>query len=203
MVLSALPAWFRFLQCLRRYYDLKNKDHIINAGKYLCIMAVTLFAGLHRIYGGAVLLGLYIAIATLGVIYTSGWDIIMDWGLLKKNSKHRFLRDSLMFPEWVYYVAIPINVAFRCAWVFTISESAGSPQLVTFFLALAEVYRRCQWNIFRLENEHLNNADEYRAVKKIPMPYNLDHRKEFGFVYLKKLHRLEKKVKDFFKCKIV
>ncbi|VEL09265.1 unnamed protein product [Protopolystoma xenopodis] len=36
-MLSALPAWFRFAQCLRRYRDMEVKNanpHLLNAGKY-------------------------------------------------------------------------------------------------------------------------------------------------------------------------
>ena len=33
------------------------------------------------------------------------------------------------------------------------------------FLAVAEVYRRVIWNMIRLENEHLNNVGEFRAVR--------------------------------------
>lgn len=27
------------------------------------------------------------------------------------------------------------------------------------------------WNIYRVENEHLNNCGEYRAVQDIPLPF--------------------------------
>ena len=34
-VISAMPAWFRFAQCLRRYKDTKHVfPHLVNAGKY-------------------------------------------------------------------------------------------------------------------------------------------------------------------------
>ncbi|KAG8970521.1 hypothetical protein FRC03_006650 [Tulasnella sp. 419] len=31
--------------------------------------------------------------------------------------------------------------------------------------------RRIQWNFFRLENEHIGNADQYRVTKEVPLPY--------------------------------
>jgi hypothetical protein len=37
--------------------------------------------------------------------------------------------------------------------------------------SLAELVRRANWNIIRLENEHLNNVSEFRAVKDIPLPF--------------------------------
>jgi hypothetical protein len=33
-LLSMIPSTWRFLQCLRRYYDSKDKRHLQNAGKY-------------------------------------------------------------------------------------------------------------------------------------------------------------------------
>ena len=33
-----------------------------------------------------------------------------------------------------------------------------------------ELFRRFVWNIFRLENEHLNNREKYRAIREVPLP---------------------------------
>ncbi len=44
-ILKALPAWWRFLQCLRRYHDLTIKSpvpHLMNAGKYSTTLIATL-----------------------------------------------------------------------------------------------------------------------------------------------------------------
>jgi hypothetical protein len=45
---------------------------------------------------------------------------------------------------------------------------------VMYILALGEMLRRIQWNIFRLENEHANNCGQFRAIKEIPLPYQID-----------------------------
>jgi hypothetical protein len=37
-------------------------------------------------------------------------------------------------------------------------------------LAAVEIVRRAQWNIFRVENEQINNVGKFRAVKEIPIP---------------------------------
>ena len=35
IIVASLPAWWRFAQCLRRYYDTHDANpHLINAGKY-------------------------------------------------------------------------------------------------------------------------------------------------------------------------
>ncbi|KAI8975244.1 hypothetical protein BDF20DRAFT_822750 [Mycotypha africana] len=36
---------------------------------------------------------------------------------------------------------------------------------------------RIQWNFFRLENEHINNCAQYRAIKEIPLPFKLTDNK--------------------------
>jgi len=33
-IIAILPLWFRFAQCLRKYYDSRMTPHVINAGKY-------------------------------------------------------------------------------------------------------------------------------------------------------------------------
>jgi hypothetical protein len=35
-------------------------------------------------------------------------------------------------------------------------------------LSLAEVYRRTQWSLFRVENENVNNFEKYRVIMEIP-----------------------------------
>lgn len=34
-------------------------------------------------------------------------------------------------------------------------------------------YSRWMWNFFRLENEHLNNCGQFRAIKDIPLPFHI------------------------------
>ena len=43
-VFSALPAWFRFAQCFRRYKDQKDTVHLVNAGKYSSTLIVVIFS---------------------------------------------------------------------------------------------------------------------------------------------------------------
>ncbi|CAB4066336.1 Xenotropic and polytropic retrovirus receptor 1,Xenotropic and polytropic retrovirus receptor 1 homolog [Lepeophtheirus salmonis] len=46
-ILSCLPAWFRFAQCLRRYRDTKEAfPHLVNAGKYSTTFFVVTFSTL-------------------------------------------------------------------------------------------------------------------------------------------------------------
>jgi len=54
-VVAALPSWFRFAQCLRRYRDTRLAfPHLVNAGKYATTFFVVIFSTLHSIYKGTV-----------------------------------------------------------------------------------------------------------------------------------------------------
>jgi hypothetical protein len=44
---------------------------------------------------------------------------------------------------------------------------------LNLFLALCEIYRRFVWNIFRVENEFLNNVGQYRAIRDLPLPFEV------------------------------
>ena len=41
-----------------------------------------------------------------------------------------------------------------------------------------QVLRRAQWNLYRIENEHLSNCGKFRAVDEVPLPFSHDHLEE-------------------------
>ncbi|KAL0186997.1 hypothetical protein M9458_018667, partial [Cirrhinus mrigala] len=48
-IIHCLPAWLRFVQCLRRYRDTRRAfPHLVNAGKYSTTFFVVTFAALYR-----------------------------------------------------------------------------------------------------------------------------------------------------------
>lgn len=50
-LVTLLPLWFRFNQCLRRYIDTGNRfPHLANAFKYALSQTVTLFGAFHPLY---------------------------------------------------------------------------------------------------------------------------------------------------------
>lgn len=58
----------------------------------------------------------------------------------------------------------------RFVTTFTISLSEMgyiTNHVIISLLNILEVARRCIWNYFRLENEHLNNCKKVRAVREI------------------------------------
>ncbi|KAF9907622.1 hypothetical protein EC991_010741 [Linnemannia zychae] len=178
---TALPAWFRFMQCLRRYRDtLEWFPHLLNAGKYTCSLVQLFVYFSFRHYGGNSLKAAYIVISLITSSYTFGWDIHMDWGLFQFG-KHGgaafgnpFLRPELVYSrKWVYYLAIVLDFLGRFSWIMRFVPMNVNVMVLSFSLALVEVLRRWMWNFFRLENEHLNNCGHFRAIKDIPLPFHI------------------------------
>uniref|UniRef100_A0A6Q2YMU4 Xenotropic and polytropic retrovirus receptor 1a n=1 Tax=Esox lucius TaxID=8010 RepID=A0A6Q2YMU4_ESOLU len=114
--------------------------------------------------------------------YTLIWDLKMDWGLFDRNAgDNTLLREEIVYPQKAYYYcAILEDVLLRFAWTIPLSLSTFSAipsaaDIVETVLAPLEVFRRFVWNFFRLENEHLNNCGEFRAVRDISVaPLNAD-----------------------------
>ncbi|CEG79455.1 hypothetical protein RMATCC62417_13920 [Rhizopus microsporus] len=59
----------------------------------------------------------------------------------------------------------------RFGWILNTLNLNLSNDMTSFIVAALEVYRRFQWNFFRLENEHINNCGNFRAIKEIPLPF--------------------------------
>ncbi|KAG0308115.1 hypothetical protein BGZ98_009011, partial [Dissophora globulifera] len=178
---TALPAWFRLLQCLRRYHDTREWfPHLLNAGKYTTSLINLFVYFSYRHYGEAHLKIAWIGVSIISSIYTFSWDIYMDWGLFRFGKLggaaygHPFLRQELVYSRmWVYYLAIVLDFLGRFSWVLRLVPMNINVVLLSFLLALLEVLRRWQWNFFRLENEHLNNCGQFRAIKDIPLPFHI------------------------------
>ncbi|CAF2515544.1 unnamed protein product [Rotaria sp. Silwood2] len=192
-ILLMLPSWFRFAQCLRRYHDSKHTfPHLVNAGKYAAGFFIIITNSLRRAtittYDDNEMknLFLYIWVITtiVGSTYKLVWDLKMDWGFFDKNpGVHKYLRDHLVYSRKIYYyAAIVENILFRYIWTINIfihfhEQSAEYADLIGFYFGVAEIFRRFIWNFFRLENEHLNNCGQFRAVRDIsisPISTNID-----------------------------
>ncbi|XP_007448576.1 PREDICTED: xenotropic and polytropic retrovirus receptor 1 isoform X2 [Lipotes vexillifer] len=125
---------------------------------------------------------LWIVFCIISSCYTLIWDLKMDWGLFDKNAgENTFLREEIVYPQKAYYYcAIIEDVILRFAWTIQISITSmtllpHSRDIIATVFAPLEVFRRFVWNFFRLENEHLNNCGEFRAVRDISVaPLNAD-----------------------------
>ncbi|KAK2565994.1 Xenotropic and polytropic retrovirus receptor 1-like protein [Acropora cervicornis] len=174
-LVACLPAWCRFVQCLRRFKDTRQVfPHLVNAGKYSTSFFVVAFSTLaksnsvqHDSFFKA-----WIVSAIVSTCYTFTWDIKMDWGLLdKKAGENKFLREEIVYSYKArYYFAMLQDLILRLTWTLTVSVGELEifhSEILKLILSIFEVYRRFIWNFFRLENEHLNNCGQFRAVRDI------------------------------------
>lgn len=187
-IVQCIPAWLRFIQCLRRYRDTRRAfPHLVNAGKYSTTFFTVTFAALYSTHeeqnhsDTVVFFYLWVFFCIISSCYTLIWDLKMDWGLFDKNAgENTFLREEIVYPQKAYYYcAIIEDVILRFAWTIQISITATFKphvgNIIATVFAPLEVFRRFVWNFFRLENEHLNNCGEFRAVRDISVaPLNAD-----------------------------
>ncbi|KAF9626050.1 hypothetical protein IFM89_030718 [Coptis chinensis] len=173
---SFLPYYWRAMQCARRWFDEGDASHLVNLGKYVSAM---LAAGAKVAYEKEQSIGwlcLVVVMSSAATVYQLYWDFVKDWGLLQSHSKNPWLRNELMLRrKFIYYFSMGLNLVLRLAWLQTVLHSSfGSIdyRVTELFLAALEVVRRGQWNFYRLENEHLNNAGKFRAVKIVPLPFH-------------------------------
>ncbi|PIA63442.1 hypothetical protein AQUCO_00201053v1 [Aquilegia coerulea] len=173
---SFLPYYWRAMQCARRWFDEGETGHLINLGKYVSAM---LAAGAKVAYEKEQSIGwlcLVVVMSSAATVYQLYWDFVKDWGLLQFNSKNLWLRNELMLRQkFIYYFSMGLNLVLRLAWLQTVLHSSFGNldyRVTGLFLAALEVIRRGQWNFYRLENEHLNNAGKFRAVKIVPLPFH-------------------------------
>ncbi|KAL4383715.1 hypothetical protein GQ457_15G005550 [Hibiscus cannabinus] len=173
---SFLPYYWRAMQCARRWFDEGQTNHLVNLGKYVSAM---LAAGAKVAYEKERNIGwlcLVVVMSSAATVYQLYWDFVKDWGLLQLNSKNPWLRNELMLRrKFIYYISMGLNFLLRLAWLQTVIHSSFQNvdyRVTGLFLAALEVIRRGLWNFFRLENEHLNNAGKFRAVKIVPLPFH-------------------------------
>ncbi|XP_042473205.1 phosphate transporter PHO1 homolog 1-like [Zingiber officinale] len=173
---SFLPYYWRAMQCARRWFDEGETSHLVNLGKYVSAM---LAAGAKVAYEKENNIGwllLVVVVSSAATVYQLYWDFVKDWGLLQLDSKNPWLRSELILRrKYVYYISMGLNLVMRLAWLQTVLHyNFGNVdyRVTSFFLAALEVIRRGQWNFYRLENEHLNNAGKFRAVKTVPLPFH-------------------------------
>ncbi|KFY98062.1 hypothetical protein V498_01703 [Pseudogymnoascus sp. VKM F-4517 (FW-2822)] len=174
---TALPGIWRALQCLRRYYDTRSAfPHLANFGKYSTTILYYITLSLYRIKESHTHLAIFITVAIINSIYSTLWDLFMDWSLLQPSAKHKFLRPVLGYKSpWYYYSAIVFDVLLRFNWIFYafFTHNTQHSTIASFFISFSEANRRGVWTLFRVENEHAANVMRFKASRDVPLPYKL------------------------------
>ncbi|KAK1253475.1 hypothetical protein MKX07_001552 [Trichoderma sp. CBMAI-0711] len=176
--LTTLPAIWRFLQCIRRYRDTRNIfPHLVNCGKYTATILSYMTLSMYRIRQNNKDLALFATFSTVNGIYTSIWDLFMDFSLLQPQSRHVALRDILALKyRWVYYVIMVADPILRFSWIFyaIFTHDLQHSTIVSFLVSFMEVFRRGIWSLLRVENEHCANVAQYKASREVPLPYHIE-----------------------------
>eukprot|EP01125_Pyxidicula_operculata_P014005 TRINITY_DN4646_c0_g1_i1.p1 TRINITY_DN4646_c0_g1~~TRINITY_DN4646_c0_g1_i1.p1 ORF type:complete len:738 (+),score=71.60 TRINITY_DN4646_c0_g1_i1:42-2255(+) len=179
-IIAFLPFWFRFMQCLKKYYQTKKWfPHIVNAGKYFSGLVASAIISANTLWyydfnpaqpWNSIYWSWVIA-KGINAIYSWIWDITMDWGLWRKGSKNKFLRNELILSNhWVYFAIMGIDLVLRMVWVAGLVSYMFIPsQYWSIVTGILEVCRRSMWAFFRVELEALENWEEYRTIY-IPIP---------------------------------
>lgn len=100
------------LQCLRRLLEEKDAAHGVNGLKYLSTIAAVALRTIYEFQKQKTTTWQVLAAATSGMatLFNTHWDIVIDWGLLRRKSSNPWLRDKLVLPhKVVYFVAIVRN----------------------------------------------------------------------------------------------
>lgn len=96
---------------MRRLVEERKGTEALNGLKYIStIIAVVMLAGNTKLGGmnWKIMAAVSCAVATIVSTY---WDVVMDWGLLRKNSRNPWLRDKLLIPsKFVYFAAIVSHI---------------------------------------------------------------------------------------------
>jgi hypothetical protein len=131
-IISCLPSLWRFLQCLRCYYDTRKVKHLVNAVKYATTFPVVILATIFSIrvkdssfnfsfthldlssVGWIIFAWFFFSI--LHSLYTFVWDVYCDWGLWNCPKK-TCLRPNLVYGYRIlYYFSIVFDLVLRFAW---------------------------------------------------------------------------------------
>jgi xenotropic and polytropic retrovirus receptor 1 len=175
-IIACIPVTWRALQCLRRYRDTNDTAQLWNFGKYCTSYFVIVSASLYQSVDTN-FLPLWLICIVGSTCYTYYWDLVRDWsfiiletsGIRVKSISTR--TEERLLPDFSYYVGLASNLLLRLLWTLTVSPDAIplDPLITETGLSVLECLRRAQWNIFRLENEQINNIGKFRAVRTVPV----------------------------------
>ena len=169
LIVLFYPFFIRFTQCINRLYFTRQKwPHLGNTFKYLGGLSNAFASWFYSRYKTNELLIVHIIVGIISQGYMLFWDIYVDWGL-GRFGKNFFLREKIVYPKYWYYGAMVIDARLRFSWTWNFIKIDKSwDEWKNLIMALLEGYRRIQWCIFRFENEHMTNPENYRTILAIP-----------------------------------
>ena len=170
-ILILYPFVIRIIQIINRLiYSGNYFLHIINIFKYLTSICFYIFFWINKHYNeNRTIKVLKITFGIIQSLYQYFWDIYVDWGLGQFQSYNCTLRDKIVYPKKFYYFSILFNFIFRFNWLLLLiscSQAYQDYKILSF--SSSEIIRRVIWCIIRIENEAINNPEDYREILVIP-----------------------------------
>jgi hypothetical protein len=183
-LLLMLPSLIRVLQSGRRYFDepfhRSFYPHVLNGLKWsismLCyvLYALTKTTEFLRAEASAkeTIFILFLICSSIDSVFKTWYELFVEFGFFEKKSKLPFLRCHLLYPAYVYYVAIGATLIIRVAWIGKTFAEQNSPKGTGYWIyplfAVLELVRRFIWNCVRVENDQVSNTERYKLVKLAP-----------------------------------
>jgi hypothetical protein len=174
LLIGIFPHLIRISQCIRVIVDSQSVyPQIVNAGKYLFAIIVSIFSFLLVIY--PVFHRFWWIFAIVSTIYSSWWDIKYDFGFLQPGANWP-LREKLSFKnKYFYYFVFISDVFLRFIWILSVSPEIISSYIHPEFLSLIvyslEVIRRGMWNFVRVELQHIQLCREFKVTNDVELPF--------------------------------
>ena len=204
ILLSVLPFYIRFMQCIRQIHDAVRagseewRQPLYNAAKYISSLLVVILS----VTGGRS--DYWLIASTWSTLFAFSWDVLVDWGIgpqplrrfvrrLLTPSQPRnggefkgasyWLRPVRVFePKW-YVAAIIVDLVARLGWAVYISPSQTVVQQhVSLLLGTVELLRRATWALLRVEWAQIE-----RMAKQV-------HAAELKMQVAKQMHAPELKI---------
>ena len=127
--------------------------------------------------------GLWLLLALISTLYSSAWDLKMDFGFLQQG-EHFPLREKLSYKnKFFYYTCMIVNLILRFFWVLTVSPDIVlgfiRPEFFFFIISFMEVFRRGMWNFIRVELKHIEICKEFRVTVDVELPFKKTSNGEF------------------------
>lgn len=129
IIMSFAPFWWRYWQCINKWYYSGNRWQLVNSMKYMSKFGpaiVTLFGAtkvMEELDSGAdhsvkASYWPYFTTQMITTLFCLYWDYIWDWGLFQTTESGKFmLRDKMKFRPTTYYFCILLNTLLRFWWL--------------------------------------------------------------------------------------
>ena len=155
---SCLPLYWRFMQCSRRYFDVRSRVmvprallsdggtaeaamsemrmHLQNCGKYAAGVVAVLCRVGAVLHGTPAMWYFSLVVTSISALYSWCWDIFMDWSVFSppdtSSCAPAYLsRNTIIRPRWAYGAAAAVDGVLRFVWIWGVVPASPLRSLST------------------------------------------------------------------------